>query len=156
MDTVDLRILVELARDSRLSVRRLASLLGMPHTTVYARMKKLEERRVVRRYTVDINPEALGYDITAIVSISVDGSVIEEVEEDLARIANVIAVYDVTGDFDIMAIARFRSIGELDRFIKWLNKHPGVKKTLTSIAFRVVKEDPTSVLDAGTHPAPTG
>ena len=148
MDVIDRRILAILAHNSRTSLRRMAEELGMPHTTIHSRLKKLEAAGVIRRYTVDIDYSVLGYDVTALINVSVEGSLIEDVERRVSEISNVIAVYDVTGEFDIVLVARFRGIGELDRFIKWLNKLPGVRRTLTSIAFRVVKEDPVSLLEA--------
>ena len=74
--------------------------------------------------------------------IQVDGAYIEKVEEMLAKEKNVRAVYDITGEYDIAIITTFKSIDDLDRFIKRLIKIPYVKRSMTSIAFRIVKETP--------------
>ncbi len=116
-------------------------------------MRRLEEAGVIKGYTVNLDYSKLGYDVTVVIHMSVEGRVIEDIEERLARISNVVAVYDVTGEFDIIVLARFGSIGELDRFIKWLIKVPGVRRTITSIALRIVKEDFNSPLEGTLHPA---
>ncbi len=144
LDPIDISLIRVLTRNSRISVRKLAALLKMPHTTVYSRLKKLEEAGVIKGYTATIDHKTLGFAITAIIHVSAQGSYIEELEKILANRHETIAVYDVTGEYDMIIISRFRSIDELDKFIKWVNKLKGVEKTITSIAFRVVKEDPTA------------
>lgn len=146
LDPIDLSLVRVLARNSRISVRKLASILKMPHTTVYSRLRRLEEANVIKGYTINIDYRMLGFTVTAVIHVSAQGSYIEELEKILASRHETIAVYDVTGEYDMIVVARFKSIDELDKFIKWVNKLEGVEKTITSIAFRVVKEDLASPL----------
>ena len=146
LDHLDLEILRRLSGDSRSSIRKLSRELGVPPSTLYSRIKRLEELGVVRGYTAVIDYAKLGFQVTAAIHVSVEGKMIEELERIVASRPEAVAVYDITGEYDMLVIARFRSIGELDRFIKWLNKLEGVKRTVTSIAFRVVKEDNSGLL----------
>ncbi len=146
MDETDLVVIRLLASNARMSLRTIASKLGIPYTTLYSRLRRLEESGVIKRYTVMLDHARLGYPITAVTQVSVQGKHIEELEETVAGRPESVAVYDITGEYDMLVIARFRSIGELDSFIKWLNKLEGVERTVTSVVFRIVKEDPAAPL----------
>jgi len=145
VDEDDIKILAALLEDASEPVSSIAKRLGMPTSTVFARIKKLEKMGVIRGYTVKVNPQALGYTVTAAILMSVEGPYLEEVEHEVAKSKNVLALYDVTGEFDVLVIARFKSIAELDRFIKGLLKNPRIKRTTTSVVLRVVKEECPSV-----------
>lgn len=140
IDEVDRRILRELIRNSRLSIREIARRVGVPHTTVRERVRRLEREGVIQGYTVRVNYKRLGYMVTALVLANVIGRRIVEVEEWLSTHENVMAVYDITGEYDIAMLASFRDIDELDTFIKEVLRNPWIKQTRTSIVFRKVKE----------------
>ena len=142
IDELDIKILRELARDGRIGIRELARKLGKPPSTILNRIRRLERLGVIRGYTALINHRVLGFQVVALIMLSVEGAYLEEVEKVVAAEPNVKAVYDITGEFDVAIIAMFKTIEELDRFIKSLLKNPRVKRSVTSIAFRVVKEEP--------------
>jgi len=119
----------------------LAAKLQVPHSTLHERLKRLVERGVVKRYTVLLDEAKLGYTVKALILINVDGKHILDVEREIAQHPNVQMVLDITGEFDVAVIAVFKSIEELDNFVKNLLKNPYVKQTRTSIAFRVIKQD---------------
>ncbi len=146
LDAVDVKLVRLLAEDSRLSTRALASRLGLAHSTVGSRLRRLLELGVIRRFTVLVDHEALGYEVTALTLIQAEGSHIEELERELSTHPNIVAVYDITGEFDVAVIARFKSMRQLDAFLKAVNKLPYVRRTVTSIVLRVVKEDPNAPL----------
>jgi len=73
--------------------------------------------------------------------MQVDGGHIVDVERAIAKSKSVMAVYDTTGDFDIITIAKFKSREELNTFIKENLKMPNVKRSVTSIVLNVVKEE---------------
>ncbi len=144
VDELDIQILRKLAEDHRAGPRVIGRLLGKPHTTIAARIRRLEENGVIEKYTVLINYEKLGYDITALILLQVEGRSIVEVEEELARSPYIRIVYDITGDYDIAVVAVARSMEELDRLVKTILRDPRVKKTYTSLVFRRVKDQPFS------------
>ncbi|MGQ9759224.1 MAG: Lrp/AsnC family transcriptional regulator [Candidatus Methanomethylicaceae archaeon] len=141
LDSVDLAILRLLQEDSRRSYRDIAHQLGLSVGTVHNRVKKLTQGGIIKGFSAILDPERLGFELTAIILMQVDGGHIVEVEKTLAKYTPVITVYDITGDFDIVIIAKFKSRSELNTFIKEVLKMNHVKRTVTSIALNVVKED---------------
>ena len=83
----------------------------------------------------------LGYDITAIVLVQAEGGYLADLENEIAQAPNVIAVYDITGEFDAAVIAKFKDRNALSIFIKKLAAILHVKRTVTILSLNTVKED---------------
>jgi len=141
LDEIDLKILELLSKDARKSFREIAKELELSVATVHNRVKKLMAEGVIKGFAPIIDFSKLGYDLTALILLQADGSHLVEVENEVAKLEDTCAVYDVTGEFDIAVIARFKSRDTLNRFIKSLLKIPHVKRTSTSMVLNVVKED---------------
>ena len=141
IDEVDLQIIGLLQEDSRISFNKIANKLGIAVGTAYNRIKSLEERGVIKGYTAIVDPAKLGYDLMAVILIQAEGRHLLDVENEIARLENVICVYDITGDFDIAVLARFCDRVSLNTFIKSLLTIPYVKRTVTNVVLNVVKED---------------
>ena len=141
IDDVDIQIINLLQEDSRLSFNKIARELGISVGTAYNRIKSLEDRGVLKGYTVIVDPVKVGYSLTAIILIQAEGKHLLDVENEISKIDNVISVYDITGDFDIAVIARFKDRSGLNDFIKRLLAMPYVKRTVTNVVLNVVKED---------------
>ena len=101
----------------------------------------MEDMGILKGYTVMLDSAKLGYNLTALILIQADGRYLPEVEKDLAKIDEIISIYDVTGDYDIAVIARFKDRVSLNNFIKSTLKMPHVTKTVTNVVLNVVKED---------------
>jgi DNA-binding Lrp family transcriptional regulator len=141
IDEIDLRIINLLQEDSRVSFNKIANKLGISVGMAYNRIKSLEDRGILKGYTVVIDPAKLGYSLTTIVLIQAEGKHLLDVEKEIAKISNVVSVYDITGDFDIAVVARFKDRAELNSFIKSLLGMAYVKRTVTNVVLNVVKED---------------
>ncbi|AAL81858.1 AsnC family transcriptional regulator [Pyrococcus furiosus DSM 3638] len=141
IDDLDRKILSLLIEDSRLSYREIAKKLNVAVGTIYNRIKKLEDMGVIQGFTVKLNYEKLGYELTAIIGIKAQGKKIREIERIIARDKHVTCVYDVTGEYDIIVIAKFRSREDMNRFVKSVLSVDGVEKTNTHVALEIVKED---------------
>ncbi len=142
LDIVDRKLLNELMKDARTSLRRLAEEMSVSPATLHNRLTKLEQLGIVKGFTVLVDYAKLGYMLTAIIMIKVNGKYIVDVEKEIARYPNIVAVYDVVGEYDIIAIAKFRNVDDLNDFIKELLKNPKIERTHTNIALNVIKEDP--------------
>jgi len=145
IDELDEKILRELASNAELGVKELAGKLGIPTSTCFNRIKKLKEMGVIKKVTVSVDPMALGYEVTAAIHLNVEGPYLEEIEKQLAENPNILYLFDITGEYDVLAIARFKSVQELDRFIKSILKNPKVKRTITNVVLRVIKESDSKV-----------
>jgi len=141
LDDIDLRIINLLQEDSRLSYNKIARKLGISVGTAYNRIKSLEERGVVKGYTVLVDMAKVGYNLTALILIQAEGKHLLDVENEISKMNNVVSVYDITGDFDVAVIARFKDRDSLNQFIKSLLSLPYVKRTVTNVVLNVVKED---------------
>lgn len=141
IDEIDKRILNELSKNCRRSLRQISRKLEISITTLSSRIEKLEKLGVIENYSAILNPEILGYDITAIIEITVLKGKLLEVENEVAKNKNVFAVYDVTGTSDAMVIARFKKRADLNAFIKSLLAIEHVDRTNTHLVLNIVKTD---------------
>lgn len=142
LDIIDRKLLNELMKDARTSLRRLAEEMSVSPATLHNRLNRLEQLGVVKGFAALVDYQKLGYGLTAIIMVKVNGKYITDVEKELARFPNVTAVYDVVGEYDIIAIAKFKDVDELNDFVKELLKNPKIERTHTNIALNVIKEDP--------------
>lgn len=141
MDEIDFEIIKLLQDDSRMSFNKVARTLGISVGTAYNRIKSLERMGVLKGYTALVDPAKIGYGITAIILIQAEGARLVDVENDVAKMDNVVSVYDITGDFDIAVIARFKDRYGLNSFVKKVLSMPYVKRTVTNVVLNVIKED---------------
>lgn len=141
LDEIDLEIIRLLQENSRISFNEIAKKLGISVGTAYNRVKNLEEKGVLKGYTALVDPIKMGYGITAIILIQAEGAHLVEVEKEVAKLDNVISVYDITGEFDVAVVARFKDSRGLNAFVKKVLSMPYVKRTVTNVVLNVVKED---------------
>jgi Lrp/AsnC family transcriptional regulator, regulator for asnA, asnC and gidA len=141
LDETDLKILSLLQENCQLSYRKLGTMLSLSGVIIASRIKTLEEKGVLKGYMVSLDPVKLGFDLTAILYIQVEGGNLGGVGAELSHASNIIGVYEVTGDFDIIAVAKVKDRESLNTLIKNLLITPHVKRTLTNITLNVIKED---------------
>ena len=141
IDDVDLRILSLLQEDCRLSFNKIANKLGISVGTAFNHIKSLEKKGIIKGYTAIVDSDKLGYSLTAVIMIQAEGTHLTDIENEIAKTANVVAVYDITGDYDATVIAKFKDRASLNSFIKNLLAIPHLKRTVTNVALNVIKED---------------
>jgi len=141
LDEIDEKVLREYVEDSRRSYREIARRLGIAPGTVVTRIRKLEEQGIVKKYTVQLDSEKLGYDLTAIVECTISSGMMVEAGHEITKLRNARAIYNVTGDSDVMVIGKFKNRRELSDFTKKLLKLPNVERTKTHIVLITIKED---------------
>ena len=138
---MDLSILTRLLKDGRASLRTMAHELDVSTTTVASRVSRLEKAGIITGYSATVNSERLGYDLTAVTQILVSKGKLYQMETEIAKLPGVCAVYDVTGEFDAVIIAKFRNRWELGRFTKGLLNLPFVERAITQVVLETVRED---------------
>ena len=141
LDETDVKILIKLLSDARLSYRKIAHEIGVSPPTVLTRVEKLEQENIIKFYSAVLDHERLGYDLTAIIELTAVKGKISEVEKHIAKLPNVCAVYDITGLTDMMIIAKFKNRNELSTFVKRDLSMPHVERTNTHVVLLAVKED---------------
>lgn len=141
MNEIDEKILGEYLRDSQQSYREIARKLGVSAGTVVSRTRKLEKEGVIKGYTVQLDYEKLGYDLTVITEVTVSKGEIKDVGAEITKLKQACAVYNVTGESDVMVIAKFKTRKELSDFTKRILKIPNVERTNTHLVLITLKED---------------
>lgn len=142
LDKKDFALLNELVLDSGQSLRQIGDKINVSPTTVMNKEKSFFDHGIIKRKTVELNYDKLGYDLTVIISIRVAKGKLGEVEKKIAKNNHVYGVYDVTGDFDVEVLARFQTRRHLDQFIKSVQKIEYVERTNTRLVLNIIKEGP--------------
>jgi len=141
LDELDERILLELAANSRLSFREIAKKLGISTSTIAQRVKRLEFQKILRRYSADLDWEKLGFDLTALMEITIRGQPLLKVQAQIAKLPQVVSVWDITGAFDSMALVRVKNRRELSATVKKILDIEGVEHSDTHLILNTVKEN---------------
>ncbi|MFX0138739.1 MAG: Lrp/AsnC family transcriptional regulator [Candidatus Hodarchaeota archaeon] len=146
IEQMDLDILGILSKDGRSSHRSIGVKLDKSHLTIKKHIDELEDYGIINGYIANIDYEKLGYDIIAIIELTISkGKMIDE-EKKIAQIPNVFAVYDITGEFDALILARFKNREDLSKMIKKIHTSPYVERTNTHLVLNIIK-DTSSLAD---------
>jgi len=137
----DVKILQDLLEDARFSSRQIAKNVGVSVGTVLSKIKKMEDDGLIKGYSVILDHEKLGYQLTVVTEITVSKGRLVETENEIAKIPNVCGVYDVTGLTDAIIIAKFKSREELGIFTKKMLALPYIERTNTHVVLATVKEN---------------
>ncbi len=139
LDEMDKRLLQELIKNSKRSYRKLAKELRVAPATVIDRVRALEKDGYITGYGSRLNYTKLGFEFMALAEISISGRDLLSVEDKISKLDNVAAVYDITGQYDAMAIIMCKTRAELSTTVKKILALPGVEKTNTNIVLNVLK-----------------
>ena len=141
LDDIDVEILKIINDDVRTSYRQISRDLEVSVGTIHNRIDKMVKTGVIRKFSPIINHERLGFVLTTIIGVRVKGGKLKNWEEKTFFNKNVLAIYDVTGDYDAILIAKFKDIDELNAFIKELSKDSVIERTYTQTVLETIKED---------------
>jgi len=127
LDDVDMKILSTLYSDASVSVPELSRRLGLNLSVAYSRIKRLQKRRIIERFTIQVNEESLGMKAGAVAGLNIDPKQRESVLKDIENVDGVRLIREVTGRFDILANLKGRSLDELHGAVyDVIGKIPGV------------------------------
>lgn len=137
IDDLDVKILSELAKDASISVPRLSKKINVNASVVYSRIKRLVKKGLIKKFTIVINDEALGFNVKALTGINMDSKLRDNVLNELFKIPEVREVSEVTGRFDILVTMTSHTLDEMHQLIsEKLGRIEGVQKTETFIEMR--------------------
>ena len=146
-ENLDRKLVNALLGDGRASLRSLAEDLDVSVTTVSNHLSELEEQGIIEGYTPKVDYDKVGYDVTAILQLKVEGSALPEVTDDLRDREQMISVYEVTGDYDIIAVGKFTDTDGMNDHIKELLVDPAIKESNTSVVLNAASEHEQFELD---------
>ena len=139
-ENLDRKLVNELLEDGRASLRSLAEELDVSVTTVSNHLADIEDDGIIEGYAPKVNYDELGYDVTAVIQLKVEGNALPEITDRLREERRMISVYEVTGDYDVIAIGKFRDTDEMNDGIKSLLTDPDIKESNTSVVLNAVAE----------------
>ena len=137
LDEKDLKILEALSANSKLSTYQVSKQTGIPTTTVHNRIKRLEDEKIIKAYTIDVDHEKLGKDVIVFLLSTYDmnkmeqaGMSLDDLTKKLKQIPEVEELSYVTGRFDMIIKLRLKSVGSLSQVVlDEIRKIPGVLRT---------------------------
>jgi len=140
LDETDKQLIEALQGDGRLSMRALADMVGVALGTVSNRLGKLEESGVITGYTVTLDADKVGWEMSVVVGLRIVKGELLPVQRLIADDPRVFAVYDVTGEMDSLVFARVSDRDDLDDFTKTVLSTEGVERSTTMVVLNTVKE----------------
>lgn len=136
LDSLDAQLLLALADEPRAPVAALAQRLGLSRNTVQARLGRLQARGALRSFERRIDPAALGYPLSAVITTRVTQRRLEEVADALALIPEVVEVDGLSGETDLLVHIVAADADDLYRIAGQVLAAPGVERTSTALVMR--------------------
>ena len=143
IDETDRKIIHVLQKDGRASLRKISEEVGVSLGTVSNRVNRMESSGIITGYSVRLDPEKVGWSLNVVIGLRIEKGRLIEIQEKISRDYRVCGVYDVTGDYDSMVIARARDREDLDDLIKNVMSVDGIERSLTQLVLNTVKETTT-------------
>ena len=117
MDKIDQKILSELSRDSSISIPKLSEKINANSSVVYSRIKRLIKKKLIERFTIEINNKELGFGVKSITGINMDSKQRDNVIQELFKIPSVREVAEVTGRFDILVTMYAENLNDMYKIV---------------------------------------
>jgi len=140
LDSTDRSIIQALCEDARLSQRQLAQIVGVAQGTIANRIRKMEEEGAIQGYAPILGAEEVGWGMTVMAGLCIEKGMMMEVQRQISADARVFSVYDVTGDWDSMVLARVKDREDLDNLTKSVFTLKGISRSYTHVVLNTVKE----------------
>jgi len=139
LDDIDKDIIRILQENARTSYREIQDKLGISIGTIHNRISKLKASEIIEGYTLRLNNTKLGYKLTFLIRIQIDGKHTEEILTEIQKKPEVCAVYHITGDQSAELICRFRESDEIHTFIRELNERQYITRTISNMVLKEYK-----------------
>jgi len=142
IDTTDIQILCELLDNARVSNSEIAQKLNITEATVRRRIKNLVEKGIIMKFSIHINYRLVENTVKAYIQVKAATEKLDDVVKKIIEHNRVIAVYRVTGEYDLLVVTLFVGMTELQEFIDSYLKIEGVMETQTQIVMSALKGVP--------------
>ena len=146
LNSKDSELLRCLNENGKATQRELAASTGVALCTVNSHIKSLEKAKIIKGYYAHLDPDKIGFTLTAIINLRIAKGQIMDLQATIAKHPRVFGVYDVTGEWDSLVLARFKDREEMDRFIKTTLSQKNIERTSTSLVLNPVKAEPSILL----------
>ena len=144
VDDLDLKLLSELKKDGSISIPLLAKKLNINASVLYSRIKRLIKKKMIKKFTIDIDESQLGFGVKAYVGINRDPKFKTEIHENLLEIPEIDRIIEVTGRFDLMVGALAEDLEQLHSIVvEKIGKIDGIQNTETFVELERTEKSPT-------------
>ncbi|MGQ9641691.1 MAG: Lrp/AsnC family transcriptional regulator [Candidatus Bathycorpusculaceae bacterium] len=149
LDDKDLAILIMIQGNCKLTAKQIARKINSPITTVFAKIKRMEELGVIKAYRAVLDPHKLNCGTTAFILASVTYGTRDDegqfsqrgIAEEIAKFPEVQEVHIITGDWDLLIKVKAENVDKIGKFVvDKLRLVKGIEKTLTCMVFETTKE----------------
>ncbi|MCG2883120.1 MAG: Lrp/AsnC family transcriptional regulator [Candidatus Nanopusillus sp.] len=132
IDDIDNKIIKILINNSRISNTKIAKLLDISEASVRKRIKKIMKHGIIKKFTVELNYNLLGYK-RVFIGLNIDKDKIFNILEKISKNKNIKDIYLTGGDHDILIDFLYSKPEELDEYIKYLQSIEGIKSVWPTI-----------------------
>ncbi len=139
IDKLDIMILAKLLEDSRIPFRRLARSLSVSESTIYLRVRKLRNSRILKSYTIDVDLNKLGFLQQVYVEIKVMPQYIKNIVEELKEKPSVLEIYEVSGEYPLLLKIVSTSNEELSSTIDEIALIKGITELKVKYVFKTLE-----------------
>ena len=142
LDEIDSAILGLLKTNSRMSFIEMSRQLDVSDATIQFRIKRLKERGIIEKFTIIVDPDAIGYTVVAIMLIQIDADKHDASKIALSKIPEISEVYSVLGEHDLFVKVWSRSLEEINSIINdKIRSIDGIKDLLEIVVVERVKDE---------------
>ena len=142
-DELDMKLLFELTKDGNISVPTLSKKLGINASVLYSRIKRLVRKKLIRKFTIEIDASLLGIGVKATIGINRDPKFKIQINKKLLEISEIISISEVTGRFDMMIQVYAQDLEGLHSVvIEKIGKIEGIQNTETFVELQKTDKEP--------------
>jgi len=143
LDELDMKLLYELTKDGSISVPNLSKKLGINASVLYSRIKRLMKKKLIKKFTIEIDETLLGIGVKATVGINRDPKLKESIHKQLMETSEVVSISEITGRFDIMVRVYADNLEALHTVvIEKIGKIDGIQNTETFVELQKTDKEP--------------
>jgi len=146
LDEIDEEIIKILQENAKTSYREIKDKLNISIGTIHNRISKLEENKIIEGYTLKLNNEKLGYKLTFLIRINIDGKHTQEILDEISSKPEICSVFHTTGEQSAALICRFKEAQDVHNFIRELNEKEFITKTNSNMVLKEYKNSSIVIL----------
>lgn len=142
-----MKLLHELTKDGSISVPNLSKKLGINASVLYSRINRLMKKKLIKRFTIEIDDALLGIGVKALVGVNRDPKLKDSIHKQLIETPEVVSISEVTGRFDMIIRVSADNLESLHTVvIEKIGKIDGIQNTETFVELQITDKDPNYLI----------
>ena len=139
LDDKDKQIMNLLQKNARISYTHIANMLGISEATVRYRVKNLQDKGVITKFTALLDPKKVGFSTNGILMVKIAPEHFEEASKQISELPEAYHVFQNTGEHDILAVVHAHDLEHLGDLRKRVELIQGVRDVSLSATTRLIK-----------------